>query len=782
MASIKKSVTLLILNAFCASLLFASASPLREPVDYVNTIIGASTSKKAGKTGHGLGKTFPGAATAFGLVQLSPDTITGGDNGSGYSWHMSTIEGFSFIHMSGIGWYGDFGNFLVMPTVGELRTSRGTAPKADMEFPNDLHTNPIQGWRSKFNHKDEVAKAGYYAVTLDDYAIRAELTAAAHSGILRFTFPQAKNANIQIDLSRRIGGVSKEQFVEKIDTDTIQGWMDCPSTHGGWGQGSGKVSYKVYFYAKFSEPLKDFGIWRAEFPDNVKRNYDTNHKAFQQQIIANSKIEKGVQSAQGKHIGFYTSFGTSQGQKVMLKAGISFVSIENAKENLLKEIPDWDFEKIVKTARKNWNTALSKIQVEGASDREKTIFYTAMYHAMIDPRAVSDINGQYMASDGKIHTSKDFVYRTIFSGWDVFRSEFPLLTLIAPSVVNDEINSLIQIAKLSKRETFPRWEIMNSYSGCMLGDPAISVIADAYAKNIRDYDAQSAYQYCLNTNAKRDGANIAYKKYGYVPNQVSHTLELAYSDWCVGRLAQLMNKPDDAAKYFASSKNYKNIWNESERTFTAKNQDGEFLPFKGKTVHGQGCTESNNFQQGWFVPHDISGLQKLMGKDYFLSELELFFEKTPDDFLWNDYYNHPNEPNHQVPFMFNYTSKPYLTQKYTRKICEKAYGDDVLGLVGNDDVGQMSAWYVLAASGIHPVCPASNRFEITSPVFSKVRIALDKKYHKGKYFEIVAKNNSPKNIYIKSAKLNGKKLDRLWLDYFEITAGGRLELEMSENP
>lgn len=754
----------------------------KEPVDYVNTIIGASTSPKAGKAGHGLGKTFPGAATPFGLVQLSPDTMTGGDNGPGYSWHMSTIEGFSFTHMSGIGWYGDFGNFLVMPTCGKLYTSKGTPPKEDMDFGNDLHTKPIKGWRSKFSHDTEVTKAGYYAVTLDDYNIRTELTATPHAGIIRFTYPESETSRIQIDLSRRIGGVSKEQFVEKLGDFAIRGWMDCPYTHGGWGQGSGKVSYKVHFYAKFSEPLKNFGIWKAQFPEGFKRNHEVNTKAKAQEIIANAKVYRGLKKAQGEHLGFFTEFATRENQKVLMKVGISFVSMENAEENLKLEIPDWNFEKVARNARKTWNEALSKIEVEGASEREKTIFYTALYHAMIDPRAASDANGQYMAGDGKVHTADGFVYRTIFSGWDVFRSEFPLLTIIAPDVVNDEINSLIQLADLSGRKLFPRWEIMNSYSGCMLGDPAVSVLADAYAKGIRNYDAEKAYEYAANTNAKRDGSNINYKKYGYVPNQVSHTLELAYSDWCMGRLSELMNKPEEAKKYYEGSKNYKNIWNEKERWFTAKDKDGNFLPFKGKTVHNQGCTESNNFQQGWFIAHDIEGAKKLMGEDFFLQELETFFEKTPADFLWNDYYNHPNEPNHQVPFMFNYTKKPYLTQKWSRTICDKAYGDDVLGLVGNDDVGQMSAWYVLASSGLHPVCPGSTRYEITSPVFKRVKITLNKKYHKGKFFEIIAKNNSPENIYIRRAWLNGKPLNRLWLDHFEITAGGKLELEMSDKP
>ncbi len=783
-SSILKSPTAVF--AACAAALNAAAPAWAahgaEPADYVNPIIGASTSKKAARAGHGLGKTFPGPATPFGLVQLSPDTMTGGDNGPGYSWHMSTIEGFSFTHMSGIGWFGDLGNFLVTPTTGPLRTSKGTPPKEDMEFGNDLHSAPIEGYRSKFSHDTETARAGYYAVTLDDYGIRVELAAAPRAGIMRMTYPESENSRIQIDLARRIGGTSAEQFVEVVDSRTIRGWMKCPPSNGGWGNGAGRADYTVYFYCQFSKPLKKFGVWEAKIPEGVPRKMESNGSAAYQKILAEAEVRPMERSARGKHLGFYTEFPTKKGEKVLLKSGISFVGMENARENLLSDIPGWDFEKTAADARKLWNEALSCMKVEGASDREKTIFYTALYHAMIDPRSASDKNGEYVGADRGVHRAEGFTYRTIFSGWDVFRSQFPLLTIIRPDIVNDEINSLIQMAELSGRGDFPRWEFMNAYSGCMLGDPAVSVLADAYAKGIRGYDADKAYKYAAKTNAERDGDNRAYKKHGYVPGKVSHTLELAYSDWCMFRLAEMTGREADAKKYLEGSKNYKNIWNEGERWFTAKGADGKWLPFKGKTVHGQGCVESNNFQQGWFVPHDIEGFKKLAGEDFFESELESFFENTPEDFLWNDYYNHPNEPNHQVPFMFNRTGKPWLTQKWTRAICDKAYGTDVAGIVGNDDVGQMSAWYVLAASGLHPICPGNTRYEITSPVFDRVEIRLDKKYHKGSRFEIVARNNSPENIYIQSVRLNGKDIGRRWIDHSEISAGGRLELQMGPRP
>ena len=781
-----KRIGILILQMIFVSSMLSSKT--KENVDYINPLIGASTSMNVAKAEHGLGKTFPGATTPFGLVQLSPDTMTGGDNGSGYSWHHRSIEGFSFTHMSGIGWYGDFGNLLTMATTGKLHTSKGTPPPNDLEWKNNLQDRKIKGYRSFFRHENEIAQAGYYSVFLDDYNIKAELTAARRAGIIRFTYPASKDARIQIDLARRIGGSSTEQFVEIVNKNTIRGWMKCDSKNGGWGDGKGGVNYTVYFYAQFSKPLENVFVWEAKIPEELKKDMcnNQNSQLRYQEIFASATVRELKDFARGEHIGFFTEFETKEHEQVLMKAGISFVSMKNAEENLNADIAHWDFEKVRKNARMLWAEAISKMEVCGATETDKAIFFTALYHALIDPRIVSDNNGEYFGADGKIYKTDDYNYRTIFSGWDVFRSEFPLLTIIYPDVVNDQINTFIELAEKTSTKhkgMLPRWEIMNSYSGCMLGDPAISVICDAYAKGIKNYNIEKAFALCKKTSLERDGTNKDFHKYGYVPNQVSHTLELAYTQWCTGRLAELLGKTKDANFFYSQSKNYKNIWDSSKniRWFRAKAENGQWLEYKGKTTHNQGCTESNNYQQGWFVPHDICGLKTLMGEDFFLQELENFFEKTPKDFLWNNYYNHPNEPNHHVPFMFNYTSKPYLTQKWTRKICQQAYGNDVMGLVGNDDVGQMSAWYVLAASGIHPVCPGATRYEITSPVFDKITIRLNNNYYAGKFFKIIAHNNSKENIYIQSIKLNGKKLNRLYIDHNEITQGGTLELFMGKD-
>ncbi|MBJ2174221.1 GH92 family glycosyl hydrolase [Aureibaculum sp. A20] len=742
-----------------------SAATEKQPVDYINPIIGAITYGKKSKDAHGFGKTFPGAATPFGLVQLSPDTFTGGDNGSGYSYEHPTLEGFSFTHMSGVGWFGDLGNFLVTPTTGKLKTNRGV-PK-----------NPESGYRSRFTHDTEVTQAGYYAVTLDDYKVKVELTAAPRAGIIRFTYPKQDSSRIQIDLSRRVGGTSTEQYIKVVDENTISGWMKCPPEGGGWGAGDGNADYVVYFYCQFSKPLKDYGFWNANIPD-VPRKMRFIRQDDYQLAVENAEIIKGKSELQGKHIGFFTNFSTTEGEEVLVKSGISFVSVDGAKENLEHDIKHWDFDKTKEEARNLWNNAIKDITVSGGTVEEKTIFYTALYHTMIDPRTFSDVNGNYIGADKKVHQTNDFTYRTIFSGWDVFRSQFPLQTIINPSLVNDEINSLLQMAELSGNNYLPRWEMLNSYSGCMLGNPAVSVIVDAFEKGIRNYDIEKAFKFSKNTVDHTGNGEL-----GYTPNNISKTLEYAYSDWALGTMAMSLGKNKMGEEYLKKSESYKNIWNDEVNWFRAKDSLGNWLEWKGKTVHGQGCIESNPFQQGWFVPHDIDGLKKLMGgEEAFRDELISFFEKTPEDFLWNNYYNHPNEPVHHVPFMLNEAGVPYLTQKITRQICRDAYGTDAYGLCGNEDVGQMSAWYVLASIGIHPIAPGDNKYQITSPVFSKIEINLDTNYYKGKTFKIIANNNSADNIYIQSIKLNDKPLQRYWITHQEITQGGVLELEMGPKP
>jgi len=752
----------------CLPSLFCAAQE-KQLSEYVNPFIGATTSKEVAASAHGGGKTFPGAATPFGLTQLSPNTITGGDNGSGYSYEHKSIEGFAFTQMSGIGWYGDLGNFLVMPTTGPLRTNSGKEAKG------------IKGYRSYFDKTTENAKAGYYSVKLTDYNIKAEMTAAPHSGIMQFTFPASKQSRIQIDLARRVGGTSTEQYVKVVNDHTITGWMKCNSSGGGWGNGDGKPDYTVYFYAAFSKPLKNYGVWEADIPSNANRKRQAIEGEDFQTLTANAKVLKGCNEKQGKHLGFYTEFITEEGEAVQMKAGISFVSMDGARKNLQQEITNWDFNAIRDRSRQMWDDALGKMKVSGGTDEQKVIFYTALYHTMIDPRSFTDVDGNYPGGDGKIHHTNKFTKRTIFSGWDVFRSQMPLQTIINPRIVNDMINSLVELAEENKTQYLERWEFLNAYSGCMIGNPAVVVLADAYKKGIRDYDVAKAYKFAKNTMER-----LGNGKLGYTPNNVSSTLENAYDDWCVAQLARELHKTEDYNKFMHRSKYYKNVFDTSVGWFRPKNSKGEWLawPASGRLEQSYGCVESNPYQQGWFVPHDIDGLTQLLGgNDKALSDLENFFEKTPDNMLWNDYYNHANEPVHHVPFMFNVMGRPWLTQKWVRTICEKAYSNSAeRGLVGNEDVGQMSAWYVLAAAGLHPLCPGDNRYQICTPLFDTVTIQLDDKYASGKKFIIKTINNAPENKYIKSARLNGKTYEKSWLDHHVLSKGGVLELILSPVP
>lgn len=761
-----KRKSLYVAFGLIATVLACKTSKQLDNAKYVNPFIGASTNVGDAGVYHGLGKTFPGATTPYGMVQVSPNTITGGDNGSGYSDEHRSIEGFAFTQMSGVGWFGDLGNFLVMPTTGTMKTNSGTLD------------NPDGGYRSRYDKKSEQAAAGYYSVFLSDYKVKAEATAAPHSGMLKFTFPAGQQSRIQIDLARRVGGTSTEQFVKVIDENTIEGWMKCTPDGGGWGNGDGKADYTVYFYAQFSKPLKDFGIWSADIPEGaVRKREEVTGNAYQQ-IIAKSNILKAIKEKQGKHLGFFTEFATKENEEVLLKAGISFVSLAGAKNNLQTEIKDWDFTALKQKAADLWNQSLAKIDIEAGTDEQRKVFYTSLYHTQIDPRVFEDVDGNYIGGDNKTHQSKNFTKRTIFSGWDVFRSQMPLQTIINPELVGDMVNSLVTLADEKNKDYLERWEFLNAYTGCMIGNPAVSVIADAYAKNIRNFDVEKAYQLSVNSVEKFGNGEKGYVTDGF---GISHTLEYAYFDWCVAQMAKSLGKSADADKYLKKSLAYRNIFDAEKGWFRPRDKNGnwEAWPAEGRLKQWYGSIESNAYQQGWFVPQDVDGMVALMGgKEKVRTDLTSFFEKAPQDLMWNDYYNHANEPVHHVPFLFNRVGAPWLTQKWTREICKRAYKNSVEGLVGNEDVGQMSAWYVLAASGIHPITPGDTRYEITSPVFNKVVLNADK----DNSFTIEAANNSEQNVYIQKATLNGKAYNKCWIDHKEIAKGGVLKLEMGAQP
>jgi predicted alpha-1,2-mannosidase len=762
-------LSLLVLLALVSSVEIPAQA--KDPVDYIDPMIGTGQN----------GKTYPGAATPGGMVQLSPDTITGGDNGSGYRYYHKTIQGFSFTHMTGVGWYGDLGNFLVMPTTGPLKTWYGETDK------------PGTGYLSAFSHGNETAQAGYYAVTLDDYQVRAEMTAAPHSGILRFTFPENPQSRIQIDLARRVGGTSLHQTVKVTDDHTIEGSIECTPQGGGWGHGGGHVSYTLYYHAEFSRPFQNFGVWSATLPPGPYS--DVLEKPAFIDACTHAQVTPSCKEMDGQHIGFYAEYPTHAGDAISVKVGISFVSIDGARNNLAAEIPAWDFDNVRQQARQLWMNALDRLSIEGGTEDQKTAFYTSLYHALLDPQILADLNGDYPGGDGKVHPTTQFTKRTIFSGWDVYRSEFPLLTLIAPQVVSDTINSFIELADQNNTHYFDRWELLNAYTQCMNGNPTVVVIDDAYQKGIRNYDVTKAYDYSVNSD-EHDGNGTR----GYVAdafNGFSQTMECANDDWNVSHFAAQLGKTDDAAKYAARSQDYHNLFDPSvpwtynksgsdanpawHGWFHAKDQDGNWTPWEGLTSD-KGVQEATVYEQGWAVPQDVPGLIQLLGgKDLFLEKLNDFFDRTPDVGKWNNYYNQPNEPVHLVPFLFNRAGAPWLTQKWIRVI-DDAYKAGPEGLCGDEDVGQMSAWFVLAASGLSQACPGDLRYDIFTPLFDKVTFRLDPKYTKGGTFTITTQNNSAANVYIQSATLNGQPLNRCWLTWQEITAGGTLDLVLGPTP
>lgn len=684
---------------------FTGAVYASELVDLVDPMVGTVTYPESGLRGqegvHGFGKTFPGATTPFGLVQLSPDTITGGDNGSGYSYTHNTIEGFSFTHMSGVGYYGEFGNIQVMPS--------------------DLP-------KSGFSHSEEVARAGYYRVRLADAGVVAEATAARRSGMLRFAYERDGEGVVRIDLARRIGELSRVkrfgwQRFETVAPDAFAGEIVCDHRDGGWGRGEGGVDYRIFFSGRISRT-----------PATVSLSGGTSN------CVARM------------------SFPVKAGERVTIHLALSF---DNP-----PEVPqDLDFDAMRNAAREAWSSEFDVISVDGGSAEQRQIFATALYHAFLDPREIGsgELNGH------------SFVRRTVFSGWDVYRSAFPLYTLLRPDVVSDTVNSMMETVVSGKRDTLPRWDIFGCPSGCMVGQPVISVMADAWEKGIRGFDGRLALKLSMSALAKEGND----RRLGYTPGQLSETLEFSYADWCCGRLAEMLGEREIAARYFAAAQAHTNCWSSEVAWMRARTKDGGWLPWQGREVDGQGCVEANPWQQGWFVPHDPEGLVRLMGgRKKFTAELERFFAEVPSDFRWNPAYNHPNEPCHVVPFLWAYSERPDEVSKWTRRIMAGAYGTGPFGLCGNDDCGQMSAWYVLSAIGIHPICPGDGRWYLTAPLFRETVIRLNQSYYDGRTFTIRVIGGYSSECRIRKVRLNGVLLDRLWIMTREITAGGTLELEM----
>jgi predicted alpha-1,2-mannosidase len=702
--------------------------------DFVNPFIGTD--------GHG--HTYPGATLQNGMVQLSSDTGTEGwDWCSGYHYSDSSIIGFSHTHLSGTG-CADYGDILFMPTAGELKTIPGTKE------------NPASGYRSKFSHANEIAKAGYYSVLLDDYKIKAELTATKRAGFHKYIFPQTNQARIIIDLVHGIQDQVRNAEIKIIDDKTIEGYRRS----SGWAR-----NHCVYFYAEFSKSFESFGVVESEI------------------------VSKYKYSAKGKSIKAFVEYKTSANEIILIKVGISHTSIDGARENVKTEIPGWDFDSAVRQADEAWEKELSSIKIESSDKDKLTTFYTALYHSLLVPNVMSDVNGQYVGMDEKIDTTKDSEMYTVYSLWDTFRAENPLYTIIDSKKANDMVQSLIK--KYDEYGLLPVWELASNETGTMIGYHSIPVIADAYFKGIRNYDITKAFE-AMKKSAIQDHLGLEYyKSMGYIPSDlesesVSKTLEYAYDDWCIAMMAKDLGKEDDYKYFIDRAQYYKNVFDPSTSLMRAKKNGKWFEPFDPCSVSGN-YTEANAWQYSFFVPQDINELIKLIGSDdKFISKLDELFSTDPkltgrfqsDITGLIGQYAHGNEPSHHMAYLYNYVGAPYKTQEKVHHIVSTLYLDRPDGLCGNEDCGQMSAWYVFSTIGFYPVCPGDNKYIIGTPAFEKVIINTGH----GKHFTVIAHNLSDTNFYIQSVTLNGKEYPYSFITHQEILAGGELVFKMGSEP
>lgn len=723
---------------FTASILFLLSAIIypqgKRLVDYVNPMIGTG--------GHG--HTYPGAVLPFGMVQLSPDTdIEGWDWCSGYHYSDNSIMGFSHTHLSGTGGT-DYADILFMPTTGDIKIVPG---RKNM---------PREGYRSRFSHENEKASPGYYSVFLDDYKIKAELTASYRVGVHRYTFPKSIRSNILIDLKHGLdnGG---ESYVKITDNKTVEGWR---KSHG-WA-----AEHTVYFVAKFSRAFTSYGTAL----DDVLNN--------------------GSNEAQGKNVKAYVKYSTNENDAVIVKVGISHVSIEGARKNLEQEVKDFDFDLVKQNAGKIWEKELNKIIVETKKENQKTIFYTALYHAMITPNIFNDVDGKYYGMDRKIHDSNGRTVYTVFSLWDTFRALHPLLSIIDRARTSDFVNTMLLHYK--DGGLLPVWELAGNETWCMIGYHSVPVIFDSYMKGIRDFDTKLALEAMI-TSADKDHLGLKfYKDRGYIPAEkvnesISKMLEYCYDDWCIAQFAKLTGSEENYKKFNIRSLNYKNVFDKSTGFFRGKHASGAWYePFNPLEVN-QIYTEATAWQYSFFVPQDIKGLIDLHGSnEKFVSRIDEMFaqpeklegREQPDISGLIGQYVQGNEPSHHIIYLYNYAGKPSKTQERVREIVNKMYTTQTDGLCGNDDCGQMSAWYVFSSIGFYPVTPGQNTYAIGSPLFDKVTINLEN----GKKFVITAANNSAKNKYIKSASINGAKLEYSYFTHSQIADGGEVSFEMTDTP
>ncbi|AAZ26061.1 GH92 family glycosyl hydrolase [Colwellia psychrerythraea] len=749
----------------------SSAIQVNDVTQWVDPFIGTG----------GDGHTFPGAVVPFGMVQLSPDTAAvsrGSDpqseiykHSAGYHYDDKTITGFSHTHFSGTG-HSDLGDLLIMPMTGKAHVEAGS------------ETDPDSGYRSRFNHNAEKASPGYYSVELSDYKIKAELTTTARTGMHRYTFKENEQAHVLLDLTASIYNFKNKVIwsdVRVIDNQTLLAYR---STNG-WAK-----QRDMYFAIKFSRPFDSIELINQD-NSRYRCNGCLTKKGSKPSTIVNSAI----QYTAGKAIKVLTHFKDANTEPLMVKVGLSAVSRKNALENLITENPGWDFDDVKLQAKKQWQEQLSVVQAKGKKS-EKRQLYTALYHALQAPSIYQDVNGQYRGVDGEIHQADGFENYTLFSLWDTYRALHPLLTYIAPDKVPNMINSMLAHYQQSYDNMLPIWSFQAHETWTMIGYHAVSVIADAYLKGIRDFDSELALKAMTDTanNPKYD-AIPEYIKRGYVPmdklsESVSITLEYAYNDYTIARMAEAMGKKYIAKTFYQRAQSYKNLFDPSVGFMRGKNSEGVWNPdFDAEDAKLMGpFTEGNSFQYTFYVPHDVNTLIDLIGGDKAFEErLDLLFNKELSHEKIKEHediagligqYAHGNEPSHHIAYLYNYAGKPWRTQERIRQIMDTLSSDQPDGLAGNDDVGQMSAWYVFSAMGFYPVAPGDLSYAIGAPQLPEISLNLAN----GKTFTVKANKLSKKNKFIKSARLNGKPLNRSFITHDDIINGGTLTFVMSNIP
>ena len=667
-----------------------------------------------GTGGHG--HTFPGAIVPFGMVQLSPDTrLTGWDGCSGYHYSDSVVYGFSHTHLSGTG-ISDYGDVLLMPTVGERKNN----------------------YTSRFSHQNEKASPGFYSVRLDDDNIFVELTATTRVGMHRYTFPATREANVILDLAHRDKVLDSGL---KIEGTTVLGWRRSQA----WAR-----DQVVYFAIEFSQPFTEHGF------DNLK--------------------------------GFFR-FDAQNGKPILVRVGISAVSTDGALRNLRSELNHWDFDKVKADATAAWNRELSKITVTGGTDAQLTNFYTGLYHALTAPNIFMDVDGQYRGRDFKIHKATDFTNYTVFSLWDTFRAAHPLYTIIDKKRTRDFIKTFL--VQYEQGGRLPVWELAANETDTMIGYHAVSVIADAAVKGIDGFDLKKAFAAMDHSAELRHYGLGPYIDNGFISTEderesVSKVLEYAYDDWCIAQVAHMVGDRGNSLYYLIRAQRYKNVF-DPQTGFMRPRTNGSWTePFDPREVTFH-FTEANAWQYTFFVPHDVNGLIELMGgREKFASKLDQMFEaesrttgrEQADITGLIGQYAHGNEPSHHIAYLYNYAGQPWKTQSRVRQIMDQFYKPTPDGLIGNEDCGQMSAWYVLSAAGFYQVTPGSTTYAIGTPLFPEVEFNLEN----GKTFRMVAKDVSDRNIYIQSAVLNNSPSRKSFIDHADLMAGGQLVLQMGPHP